>query len=228
MLGSPRRSRSACRCRRTRRWTRRTRWRTDSAAAHEDRRVRGQRHHPGTLCRPRRQRSTAFTFSNIPGGTVSFAIVLQYLDVAANGPDGVLDWLAWNIPVKAAGIPEGSLPEGAIVRTAGVGRGELFWPGRASRSSVPSLRLRALRAERHAEPSCRRHTRAAPRRNEGHHRRQSRVRRPLPSASWRLSQRTFSRSATISCEPSSVPPRRILATSIAVRPMSSSASGLAP
>ena len=101
-------------------------------------------------------------------------------------------------------------------------KGMNSWP------SVPSLRLRALRPERHAEPSCRRHTRAAPRRDEGHHRRQGRVRRPLSSVSWRLSQRTFSRSATISCEPSSVPPRRVLATSIAVRPMSSSASALAP
>jgi len=61
-----------------------------------------------------------------------------------------------------------------------------------------------------------------------HHRRQGRVRRPLSSVSWRLSQRMFSRSATISCEPSAVPPRRTLATSIAVRPMSSSASALAP
>ena len=71
----------------------------------------------------------AFTFSNIPAGTVSFAIVLQDLDVAANGPDGVLHWLAWNIPVKAGGIPEGSLPEGAVVGTAGVGRGNYFGPG---------------------------------------------------------------------------------------------------
>ncbi|HVH27811.1 MAG TPA: hypothetical protein VM818_13675 [Vicinamibacterales bacterium] len=49
----------------------------------------------------------AFTFSNIPAGTVSFAIVLQDLDVAANGPDGVLHWLAWNIPVKSGRDPRG-------------------------------------------------------------------------------------------------------------------------
>ena len=61
--------------------------------------------------------------------TVSFALVLQDLDVAANGPEGVLHWLAWNIPVKAGGIPEGSLPEGAVVGTAGVGRGNYFGPG---------------------------------------------------------------------------------------------------
>jgi len=66
---------------------------------------------------------------HIRSAGLSFAIVLQDLDVAANGPDGVLHWLAWNIPVKAGGIPEGSLPEGAIVGTAGVGRGNYFGPG---------------------------------------------------------------------------------------------------
>jgi hypothetical protein len=47
-----------------------------------------------------------FTFSNVPQGTVSFAMILQNLDVAANGPDGVRHWLAWNIPAKAGGIPK--------------------------------------------------------------------------------------------------------------------------
>jgi len=32
-------------------------------------------------------------------------------------------------PSKAGGIPEGSLPEGAVVGTAGVGRGNYFGPG---------------------------------------------------------------------------------------------------
>jgi Raf kinase inhibitor-like YbhB/YbcL family protein len=70
-----------------------------------------------------------FTFSNIPQGTVSFAIVLQDLDVAASGADGVLHWLAWNIPAKAEGVPEGVLPEGSVVGTARVGRGNYFGPG---------------------------------------------------------------------------------------------------
>jgi Raf kinase inhibitor-like YbhB/YbcL family protein len=70
-----------------------------------------------------------FTFSNIPNGTVSFAIIFHDIDVAVTGPDDVLHWLAWNIPVKAAGIPEGSLPEGAVAGTAGVGRGNYFGPG---------------------------------------------------------------------------------------------------
>jgi len=44
-----------------------------------------------------------FTFSNIPDGTLSFAIVLQDLDVAANGAEGILHRVAWNIPAKAGG-----------------------------------------------------------------------------------------------------------------------------
>lgn len=56
-------------------------------------------------------------------------MILQDLDVAANGADGVLHWLAWNIPAKPEGLPEGSLPEGAVAGTAGVGRGKYFGPG---------------------------------------------------------------------------------------------------
>jgi hypothetical protein len=45
-----------------------------------------------------------FTFSNVPNGTVSFAIILQNLDVAANGAEGVLHW-GWHgtSPPKQAG-----------------------------------------------------------------------------------------------------------------------------
>jgi len=70
-----------------------------------------------------------FTFSSIPDGAVSFAIIFHDLDVAVIGADDVLHWLAWNIPATAAGIPEGNLPEGAVTGTAGVGRGNYFGPG---------------------------------------------------------------------------------------------------
>ena len=70
-----------------------------------------------------------FTFSNIPDATVSFAIIFHDLDVAATGTDDVLHWLAWNIPAKAGGIPEGTPPEGTVSGTAGVGRGNYFGPG---------------------------------------------------------------------------------------------------
>jgi hypothetical protein len=76
----------------------------------------------------------AFTFSNVPAGTVSFAIILQDLDVAANGPDGVLHWIAWNVLAKASGLPEGSLPEGSVVVGNCWGRSrQLLWAWRARR-----------------------------------------------------------------------------------------------
>jgi hypothetical protein len=57
----------------------------------------------------------AFNFSNIPANAVSFAIIFHDIDVAiGGGTDDVLHWLAWNIPVSAGGIPEGSLPEGSV------------------------------------------------------------------------------------------------------------------
>ena len=59
----------------------------------------------------------------------SFAIIFHDLDVAFNGTDDVLHWLAWNIPADAGGVPEGSLPAGAVSGTAGVGRGTYFGPG---------------------------------------------------------------------------------------------------
>ena len=70
-----------------------------------------------------------FTFSNIPDGPVSFAMIFHDMDVAVTGTDDVLHWLAWNIPAKAGGIPEGATPEGTISGTAGVGRGTYFGPG---------------------------------------------------------------------------------------------------
>jgi Raf kinase inhibitor-like YbhB/YbcL family protein len=70
-----------------------------------------------------------FTFSNIPAGTVSFAMVLRDLDVAVDGADGILHWIAWNIPADARGIPEGRLPDGAVAGTASVGSGIYFGPG---------------------------------------------------------------------------------------------------
>ena len=71
-----------------------------------------------------------FTFSNVPNGAVSFAIVFHDVDVAFGGnTDDVLHWLAWNIPASAGGIPEGSLPDGSVEGTSGIGRGNYFGPG---------------------------------------------------------------------------------------------------
>jgi len=43
---------------------------------------------------------------------VSFAMVLQDLDVAANGADGVLRWLARNIPAKGVRFPRATFLKG--------------------------------------------------------------------------------------------------------------------
>ena len=50
-----------------------------------------------------------FKVSNIPAGTVSFAVIFHDLDVAIGGPGDVLHMMAWNIPSSAkpwAGISE--------------------------------------------------------------------------------------------------------------------------
>jgi hypothetical protein len=56
----------------------------------------------------------AFKVSNIPAGTVSFAVIFHDLDVALGGPADVLHMMAWNIPASANGWPEGKLPEGSV------------------------------------------------------------------------------------------------------------------
>ncbi len=56
-----------------------------------------------------------FQFSNAPENTVSYAIIFHDIDVAFGGGTGdILHWIVWNIPASAGGIPEGSLPEGAV------------------------------------------------------------------------------------------------------------------
>jgi Raf kinase inhibitor-like YbhB/YbcL family protein len=56
-----------------------------------------------------------FSFSGLPDNAVSVAIIFHDLDVSLGGnTDDVLHWTAWNIPADAGGIPEGSLPEGAV------------------------------------------------------------------------------------------------------------------
>lgn len=72
----------------------------------------------------------AFRFSNIPDGTVSFAIIFHDIDVALqNGTDDVLHWIAWNIPASAGGIPEGKLPEGSVQGTNMMKQTSYFGPG---------------------------------------------------------------------------------------------------
>jgi Raf kinase inhibitor-like YbhB/YbcL family protein len=71
-----------------------------------------------------------FTFSNAPENTVSYAIILHDMDVSIGGGTGdVLHWLAWNIPASAGGIPEGSLPAGAVQGRNMRGQNAYMGPG---------------------------------------------------------------------------------------------------
>jgi Raf kinase inhibitor-like YbhB/YbcL family protein len=71
-----------------------------------------------------------FKFSNAPAGTVSYAIIFHDLDVALKGNTAdVLHWMAWNIPASANGIPEGSLPAGAVQGNNIMGQPNYMGPG---------------------------------------------------------------------------------------------------
>jgi Raf kinase inhibitor-like YbhB/YbcL family protein len=71
-----------------------------------------------------------FKFSNAPAETVSYAIIFHDLDVAlGGGTDDVLHWFVWNIPAAAGGIPEGSLPAGAVTGKGLRGQTTYFGPG---------------------------------------------------------------------------------------------------
>lgn len=71
-----------------------------------------------------------FKFTGAPDGTVSYAIIFHDLDVAIGGNTGdVLHWIAWNIPASSGGIPEGSLPAGAVQGANIAGQNAYFGPG---------------------------------------------------------------------------------------------------
>ena len=71
-----------------------------------------------------------FKFSGAPEGTVSYAIIFHDIDVSLKGSTGdVLHWIVWNIPVAAGGIPEGSVPAGAVQGRGITGQNAYFGPG---------------------------------------------------------------------------------------------------
>jgi hypothetical protein len=71
-----------------------------------------------------------FKFSGAPEGTVSYAIIFHDIDVALKQTTGdVLHWVVWNIPASAGGIPEGSVPAGAVVGRNITGQNSYFGPG---------------------------------------------------------------------------------------------------
>jgi Raf kinase inhibitor-like YbhB/YbcL family protein len=71
-----------------------------------------------------------FKFANAPEGTMSYAIIFHDIDVSLKGSTGdVLHWIVWNIPASAGGIPEGSVPAGAVVGRGITGQNQYFGPG---------------------------------------------------------------------------------------------------
>ena len=71
-----------------------------------------------------------FKFANAPEGTMSYAIIFHDIDVSLKGSTGdVLHWIVWNIPASAGGIPEGSVPAGAVVGRGITGQNAYFGPG---------------------------------------------------------------------------------------------------
>jgi Raf kinase inhibitor-like YbhB/YbcL family protein len=71
-----------------------------------------------------------FKFENAPDGTMSYAIIFHDIDVSLKGSTAdVLHWIVWNIPASAGGIPEGSVPTGAVVGRGITGQNAYFGPG---------------------------------------------------------------------------------------------------
>ena len=59
------------------------------------------------------QVSPPFTWSRVPEGIASFALLAHDLDAATgNGTDDILHWMLWNIPAAARSLPEG-VPQGS-------------------------------------------------------------------------------------------------------------------
>jgi len=57
--------------------------------------------------------SPPLSWSNVPDGVVSFALIVHDVDAAiANGTDDILHWMLWNIPGAVRSLPE-AVPQGA-------------------------------------------------------------------------------------------------------------------
>jgi Raf kinase inhibitor-like YbhB/YbcL family protein len=62
---------------------------------------------PSRYAQTGEEASPPLTWSNVPDGTMSFALIVHDLDAAiGNGTDDLLHWMVWNIPGAARGLPE--------------------------------------------------------------------------------------------------------------------------
>ena len=79
--------------------------------------------------------SPELTWSNVPMGTVTFALLFHDPDVAINKKlEDVTHWIAWNIPGTATKLDEGikegaTLPDGTVQRKNRGGKNAYMGPG---------------------------------------------------------------------------------------------------
>jgi Raf kinase inhibitor-like YbhB/YbcL family protein len=80
-------------------------------------------------------RSPKLTWTNVPAGTVSFALILHDPDTAPmRSSEDILHWMAFNIPAEARELPEGmpdaaTLPDGTIQAKSRRGTPGFMGPG---------------------------------------------------------------------------------------------------
>jgi len=96
---------------------------------------------PIKYAQPGHDVSPPLTWTDVPTGTMSFVLIVHDADTptaSAAGIDDLLQWLVWNIPAAATGLPEGvpqgpQLPDG----TRQIGTTGPFYRGPAAPSTGP-------------------------------------------------------------------------------------------
>jgi Raf kinase inhibitor-like YbhB/YbcL family protein len=95
---------------------------------------------PAPFSQAGRDRSPALSWSNVPDGVTSFALIVHDLDAAiGNGTDDLLHWMVWNIPGADTGLPAG-VPQGPT-RPDGsrqIGASGPYYRGPAAPASGPA------------------------------------------------------------------------------------------
>jgi Raf kinase inhibitor-like YbhB/YbcL family protein len=95
---------------------------------------------PAPFSQAGRDQSPALSWSNVPEGVTSFALIVHDLDAAiGNGTDDLLHWMVWNIPGSENGLPAG-VPQGPT-RPDGsrqIGASGPYYRGPAAPASGPA------------------------------------------------------------------------------------------
>jgi Raf kinase inhibitor-like YbhB/YbcL family protein len=95
---------------------------------------------PAPFSQAGRDRSPALTWSDVPDGVASFALIVHDLDAAiGTGTDDLLHWMVWNIPGSQTSLPAG-VPQGPT-RPDGsrqIGASGPYYRGPAAPASGPA------------------------------------------------------------------------------------------